>query len=260
MDAVDEHRHRDADAQRESERGEREPGFGREHRRVRGRTAPGTHTAAQPTSASTQPRAVQASRSPVATNNGTAAATIRPHITQPADAGPLSKRSTCERSRSGRNAKPSDALSVPACAYASGHGKSRTSAPIDATIAMPNARNVACAARDRDGDDEREHREHEEPDARRVERAEQRGQHREPQHPTAPRVAALAEADDAQEEERQQREQHQRSEPTLRDRVAGDGVDPVDEAGRERGPAEPDGEATQAVRTERAERAGRRRR
>ena len=88
----------------------------------------------------------------------------------------------------------------------------------------------------------------------RVERAEERGQHRQPQHPTAPRVVALAEAHDAQEQERQQREEHQRPESTLRDRVAGDRVDPVHEPGRERGPAEPDGEATEAVRTERAER------
>ena len=110
---------------------------------VSGNHRAGTHTAAQPTSASTQPRAVQARRSPVATNSGTAAATIRPHMSQPADAGPLAKRSTCERSRSGRKAKPSDALSVPRCAYASGHGKSSTSAPIDATIVMPNARSIA---------------------------------------------------------------------------------------------------------------------
>ena len=110
-----------------------------------------------------------------------------------------------------------------ACAYASGHGKSSTSAPIDATIAMPNAReHRPRAAGDRDGDDEREHREHEQPEPGGVERTEQRGR-APPSRSTRPRrgVAALAEAHDAQEQEREQREQHQRAEATLRDRVAG---------------------------------------
>ena len=230
------HRHRDADAQRESERGERRARLRVRAPTCRGRSGPAPTRSPIRRRASTQPRAVHARRSPVATNNGTAAATISPHITQPADAGPLSKRSTCARSRSGRNAKPSAALSVPACAYASGHGKSRITAPIDATIAMPKARSVALA-RPAIGMaiTNASTASEEQADAR-------PGRTRRAARPAPPAAARDRVAVSSRSPRRMtrrsrngsRREEHQRSESTLRDRVARDRVDPVHEPGRER--------------------------
>ena len=96
-----------------SQRREREPGFGGEHRGVGEVPGRDPHHRPSPPGRASSPRAVHASRSPVATNSGTAAATTRPHIAQPAAAGPVSKRMIWDRSRSGRNANPSDGLVDP---------------------------------------------------------------------------------------------------------------------------------------------------
>ena len=221
-----------------------------------GKNRAGTHTTAQPEEREHPPAG--GPRQPLARWRRTAAPPRRraaPTSPSRRPAGPSGTAGSAERSRSGRNAKPSDAGSTPVCAYASGHGNSSTSAPRAVTIASPNARTAIRAARDRRRHDEGGRRDHEETEADGVPHREQRGEDGEARarRPRRGIVVATRAAPRASEE-RQQREQHERAEPTLRDRVARHRVDAVREPGRERRTAEADEATGEPVRTERTER------
>ena len=220
-----------------------EPGFGRGHRRVG--EEPRGHPHRGPADEREHPARARSTpaRSPVATNSGTAAATTRPHIAQPAAARPGVEAQDLREVEVGAEREAERGLvESRACAYASGHGNSSTTPTSDGDDREAERAQRQPAADPRSGSRRRTRAaastKRPSPTGYHARRAARASTAEAAAHAgtvgAACRRASREPATMRSEQERQQREQHQRAEPALRDRVAGDGVDPVREPGGER--------------------------
>ena len=256
VDAVDEHRHRDAEAEGEAERGQGEAGLGRQHRRVGEEARRDPHH--RPADQGQHPAARGPRQAIAGGDEQRVPPRPRPGPTSSSPRWP----GRCRTGGSGRGRgrvgtrTRSAALSTPVCAYASGHGNSSTM-PADGRDHRDAeaAQRHAAGARDRD----REH----EASRRRARTGRGRPGTRPRATPRGPPAAGPGPCGRRPASPRRTMRSSRNGssanstsgpEAALRDRVAGHRVDAVGEAGGERGPAQVDDAARQPVGAERAER------